>query len=146
MDNPPEDPQPESSSRHGRRRRLNLLPLLGRRWFQFLAALVTGFAIGLIYGWVLNPAEYRDTSLDTLHADYRTDYVLMAAETYSASGDVRSAVDDLDELASDAPLDLVLQALEHAATLGYSQADIACLQNLATALQAWNSPTEGAQP
>jgi len=144
MNDSQEDHTLEKRPRRERRQRLNLVPLFRKRWFQFSAALVTGFSLGLLYGWVINPVAYRDTALDTLHADYRTDYVLMTAEAYALSGDVETAVRQLSALGSEPAAGLVLGSLGYAESLGYSQADLASLQNLAAALQAWN-PAQGSE-
>jgi hypothetical protein len=37
-------------------------------------------ARGLLYGWMVNPVRYVNTTPDTLRADYQLDYVLMVAE------------------------------------------------------------------
>jgi hypothetical protein len=49
------------------------------RWTRFLIAIAVGLALGLLYGWVLSPVKYVDTTPNTLRADYQTDYVLMVA-------------------------------------------------------------------
>ena len=45
------------------------------RWTLPLLALLIGIALGLVYGWIISPVEYVDTTPDTLRADYRADYV-----------------------------------------------------------------------
>ena len=52
--------------------------------YLFLSAL--GIGLGLLYGWVIDPADFFDLTPDTLRADYKADYVLMTAEAYRATG------------------------------------------------------------
>ena len=47
------------------------------RWILFIFAILVGAGLGLLYGWVINPVDYVDTTPDTLRIDYKTDYVLM---------------------------------------------------------------------
>jgi hypothetical protein len=51
------------------------------RWIKFLIAIGLGVAIGLFYSWTINPVQVVDSTPDTLRLDYRSDYVLMVAET-----------------------------------------------------------------
>lgn len=109
------------------------------RWVKFFLAITAGIVIGLVYGWVISPVEYRDTTPATLRFDYRTDYVLMVAEIYKSSRDADQAIHQLAQLGSDPPVDYAIQSLAYAAQMGYSSADLVLIQNLATAIQTWNS-------
>ena len=53
---------------------------------NLLAGLALGLALGLFYTWVISPVQYTDTAPDSLRADYKNDYVLMAARSYAADG------------------------------------------------------------
>ncbi len=107
-----------------------------RRWaFPLIAGLV-GIAAGLVYGWVINPVKFVDTTPASLRADYRTDYVLMVAEAFHADQDVGLASRRLAIFGSESPADLALAALQEAQQAGYSQPDVALLQELTRALQA----------
>lgn len=57
------------------------------RWLFIVAALIAGIALGLAYGWVIDPVDFFDLTPDTLRADYKADYVLMVAEAYRANRD-----------------------------------------------------------
>jgi hypothetical protein len=61
------------------------------RWFFFLVAIAFGVVLGLLYGWVLSPVEFVDTTPDTLGRYYKSDYVLMVAEAYKAERDLGTA-------------------------------------------------------
>ena len=107
------------------------------RWTLPLLALLIGIALGLVYGWVISPVEYVDTTPDTLRADYRADYVLMVAEAYQAEQNPDLAVRRLAVLGSQPPGEITSQALDDARQIGYSEADLALMQKLTTVMQAW---------
>lgn len=117
-----------------------------RRWFWFFVAILFGVAVGLFYGWVINPVEYVDTTPVTLRNDYQTDYVLMVAEVYHADGDIEQAARRLAVLGDQPPLDIVRQALLFAEQAPYADSDKALLNELGSALQVWNPQQGGNQP
>jgi hypothetical protein len=107
------------------------------RWRNILLGLFLGLTAGLAYGWVISPVEYIDTTLDTLRADYRTDYVLMAAEAFQVEQDLALAARRLAALGSEQPGEIAIQALAFAQQSGYPEEDLALIQELAMALQTW---------
>ena len=106
------------------------------RWFLFLLAIITGLGIGLAYGWFVNPVEYADTTLNRLQVDYRTDYALMIAESFSYDGDLTRAILRLQNLGNQAPIELISQAVVFGEQTGYTATDIRHLRALLTALEA----------
>ena len=108
------------------------------RWLRFLTAIIVGIGLGLIYGWLINPVEYVDTSPDTLRIDYKTDYVLMVAESFQKEGDLALVTYRLALLGDTPPFEMVNQAILFAQKAGYTDADIALMQTLMSALQAIN--------
>ncbi len=116
------------------------------RWVRFFLAILVGTAVGLFYGWVINPVRYVDTTPDTLRIDYKSDYVLMVAEAYSAEGDLALAARRLALLGATHPAEITRQALLFAESQGYTDADVALMRNLYQALQAWNPPPETRTP
>ena len=108
------------------------------RYILFLLTLLAGLGAGLFYGWVLSPVEFVDTSPDTLRQDYKTDYVLMAAEAYSVEGDVALAARRLALLGDETPFISAQQALTFAVQVGYAPSDLALLRELVDALETWN--------
>lgn len=107
---------------------------------RFLLGLAIGLAVGMIYGWIIRPVEYVNTSPDTLRVDYRADYVLMAAEAYAGDGDLTLAQVRLAALGPRAAEAMVLEAIEYGIEHGFSQADLERLNRLAIALRS-SSPT-----
>ncbi|MEW6093930.1 MAG: hypothetical protein AB1531_08205 [Chloroflexota bacterium] len=107
------------------------------RWIRFLLVLLLGLAAGLIYGWLVSPLEYVNTTPDILSADYRADYVLMTAEIYASSADLGPAMRALSLLSPQPPAVTAAEALAYAQATGYAPADITLLQNLTIALQVY---------
>lgn len=108
------------------------------RWIRFLIAVLLGGALGLLYGWVVNPVKYVDTTPDSLRADYQTDYVLMVAESYHANGDLALAARRLALLGDAPPDELVQRAMVYGAQHEYASSDLDLLSQLASDLQTWN--------
>jgi hypothetical protein len=107
-----------------------------KRFLFFLLSIAVGAALGIFYGWVINPPPSNELTLDTLFYDYKTDYVLMTAEVYRADSNLGAAVKRLTLLEEKSPDVIVATALLNARTLEYSVADMQTLAYLAQALQA----------
>jgi hypothetical protein len=108
------------------------------RWLFIFIALAVGTGLGLAYGWFVDPVEYFDLTPDTLRADYRTDYVLMVAEAYRAEQDPGLAARRLAILDSASPSSIASEGLAYARANGFADSDIALIQELVTAMQAWS--------
>ena len=107
------------------------------RWFPILIAAILGLALGLFYGWVINPIQYTDITPEALRVDYRTDYVLMVAEAYHAEQNPALAARRLAVLGSKPPSTLTEEAYNFAQQSAYAPEDLALIQELDVALQAW---------
>ncbi len=112
------------------------------RWTKFLLVVVVGAAAGLFYGWVVNPVEYVEISPQSLRVDYRSDFVLMVAETYQVDHDLGLAVRRLSLLGNSAPADIVANAMDYGLQYGYAAQDLSLLQSLAQGLLTWNPNLE----
>ena len=108
------------------------------RWIFFVIALIAGIVIGLAYGWILNPVDFFDLTPDTLRADYKADYVLMTAEAYRVEQDSGLAARRLAIFGTQSPPAIAAEGLDYARSNGFSDSDIALMQELVTALQAWS--------
>jgi len=115
------------------------------RGLKFFIAIAIGLAAGLVYGWVVSPVQYTNTSPDTLRVDYRTDYILMTAEVFSADHDVDAAARRLAKLGSTQPVQIATLGLQYALQNGYPPADLSVLRDLVDALQTWQ-PAGGNSP
>jgi hypothetical protein len=92
--------------------------------------------LGLWYGWVIDPVEYRDTDVSHLAAVYRAEYILMVSQAYALDGDLSAARARLALLASPDPALTVADVAEAAIAQGASELDIRSLARLAKALGA----------
>ncbi|MBS1250551.1 MAG: hypothetical protein MAG431_02145 [Chloroflexi bacterium] len=104
------------------------------RWTRFFIVLIVGVGLGLLYGWVINPVEYVNTTIDSLREDYKADYVLMVAEVYHANQNLEWALNRLALLGYETPQDGLEAALTFAAQAGYSSSDLDLLKELNAAL------------
>jgi hypothetical protein len=126
------------------------------RWILFFITVALGLGAGLYYGWRIDPVEYVDTTPETLRDDYKTDYVLMVAETYQVEKNLDLAVQRLAALGSQEPGEqrpgqqwpgeIVAAALQYAATIKppYAEADLALMRRLSEDLKPLD-PAEEAQ-
>lgn len=99
-----------------------------------LIILTLGAGLGLIYGWVLDPVEYVNTSPETLRIDYRTDIVLMVSEIYSHDSSIQDALDRLSWVDDRNSARSVNECVNYAEQMNFSGQDISQLQNLYTAI------------
>jgi hypothetical protein len=108
------------------------------RWVFIILALVAGIALGLAYGWYVDPVDFFDLTPDTLNADYKADFVLMTAEAYRLEQDPGLAARRLAIFGTQSPSAIASDSLEYARAQGFTDEDIALMQELVTALQAWS--------
>jgi hypothetical protein len=106
-------------------------------WIKIVIAASIGIALGLIYGWVINPIEYTDITPNILREDYRADYALMVAEAHQNEQNAETAAQRLAIFGSDSPALIVTSALDYAAKNNFTQNEIDLLQNLLTAMQTY---------
>ena len=107
------------------------------RWIPIFIAALLGLALGLVYGWRIDPVQYTDITPDVLRIDYRTDYVLMVAEAYRAEGDPALAAQRLAVFGSQPPALIAGEAYDYARQSSYPAEDLTLIQELTVALQAW---------
>jgi len=102
-------------------------------WY-LLTGLLLGIGLGLLYAWVVSPAEFVDTPPFSLREDYKDRYRAAIAAAYVASGDVQRAQARLSLLEDDDPsLALVAQAQRYLAN-GQDLLDAQAMADLASAL------------
>jgi outer membrane PBP1 activator LpoA protein len=117
------------------------------RYIWFSLSILFGLLIGLISGSRLIPIPYENLSFNSLRADYKTDYVLMAAEVYHGDHNIQQAQNLLRQLGPEAPIYQVQQAIVKGRDFNYSQQDMEWLIQLLQGLQtASQSPAEGKAP
>ncbi|MBT3338621.1 MAG: hypothetical protein HN855_14110 [Anaerolineae bacterium] len=55
-------------------------------------AIVVGFALGLSWGWIIQPVEFVDATPDVLRADYQQDYLRMTVDSLLVNSDTTLAL------------------------------------------------------
>ncbi len=108
------------------------------RWTRFFIVLIVGIGLGLLYGWVVNPVEYVNTTIDSLREDYKTDYVLMVAEVYHTNQDLEWAMNRLALLGDETSQASLEAALDFAVQAEYASSDLNLLKDLNAALGGRN--------
>lgn len=63
-----------------------------------LLGVIIGVALGVFYGWVISPVSYTDTVPSALRADYKDQYLILIAASYTVDGDLNRAQARLAEL------------------------------------------------
>jgi hypothetical protein len=104
------------------------------RWTLFFLVILLGLGLGLVYGWVINPISFQDTTFNSLRIDYKTDYTLMVAEVYHQDNDLEWALNRLTLLEDPTPLDSVDNALRFASQEDYTLPDMFLLRDLHNAI------------
>ncbi|HEX2995606.1 MAG TPA: hypothetical protein VHP14_12320 [Anaerolineales bacterium] len=112
--------------------------MTSNRWLFIILALAVGIGIGLAYGWVIDPVDFFDLTPETLRADYKADYVLMTAEAYHVEQDAGMAARRLAIFGGQSPSAIAAEGLAYARANSFANADVALMQELVTALQAWS--------
>lgn len=105
-----------------------------RRLIYFSLAILAGLACGVIFGWVIYPVQYTQTSPQTLRIDYKTDVVLMIAELYHAEGDIALGLARLAYLGEVSPVDMMDEAIAYAEGNNYALDDVQFMRELASAV------------
>jgi hypothetical protein len=108
------------------------------RWTKFIIAILIGIALGFFYGWVIDPVDYVDTTPSSMRQDYQADYVLMVAEAYQAERDPAVAAARLAFLGAQDPIELLSRTYAFAADVGYTETDLAILDDLFDGIQEWS--------
>jgi hypothetical protein len=108
------------------------------RWTLFLVVIIVGLGLGLLYGWVVNPVSFQDTTLSNLRIDYKTDYALMVAEVYHQENDLEWALTRLTLLEDPSPMASVENALRFASEADYTLPDMFLLRDLHNAIEESN--------
>ena len=68
-----------------------------------ILGVILGLILGLIIGWGLWPVQWTDGTPEVLRADLQDDYLRMAVESYSRTGDINVAVRRWEDLGTAAP-------------------------------------------
>ncbi|NPV56953.1 MAG: hypothetical protein HPY76_09845 [Anaerolineae bacterium] len=103
-------------------------------WY-LLTGLVIGIVLGLVYGWLIDPVDYVDTSPDSLHPDFKNQYRSLIALAHQSSGDNGRAAARLALLGDDDPAAALAGQAQQLLAAGGSQLEAQALANLAADLR-----------
>ena len=105
------------------------------RVLLFILMIAVGAGAGLAYGWLLKPAAApQEADLSRLRADFKTDWVLMAAEQFAETQDPLLALDELAKVEPKNTYSLLVNAINYAQEVGYQPEDLAKMQALIEAI------------
>jgi len=107
---------------------------LSARRAASIIGLVVGLASGLVYTWVIAPAELINTYPALLRTDYRWDWVRLVALSYVADGDLERAHVRLDGLKQEDVTGAIQALIEEYAAAGHPADTLRRLTALAEAL------------
>ena len=113
---------------------------MGRK-VVFIAMILVGLGLGLLYGWVIQPAGQTENPFSALRQDYKSDYVLMVAEVYHKDGDLKLAIERLDQLEGGDALQTASTALVYARNAGYSINDLELISEMIQDMQTETPPS-----
>jgi hypothetical protein len=63
---------------------------------------ILGFGFGLLWGWVIQPVQWKDASPSLLHSVYQEDYLRMTIDSYGVNGDQTLAMKRWESLGTTA--------------------------------------------
>ena len=72
--------------------------------WEVIPVLAVGFALGLLYAWMIAPVRYINTVPNTLRADFKDQYRILIAASYSATHDLARAKSRLELLGDSNPI------------------------------------------
>jgi hypothetical protein len=112
-----------------------------RGYWYIVTGLLIGLGLGMLYSWVISPAEYIDTTPASLRSDFKNDYRYMIAAAYAADGDLNRARARLS-LLGDADIIQAIGAQAQQMLANEAPRDtVQILANLSEDLQAAPAPT-----
>jgi len=105
--------------------------------FPWLALflLIAGTGLGILYAWVIAPAPFKDTSPDTLRADFKDDLRSLIAAAYTSNSDLERARARLALLGDSDPLAVLNAQAQRMLADGDSFEEVQQVAQLAADLQ-----------
>lgn len=105
--------------------------------FPWLALflLIAGAGLGILYAWVIAPAPFKDTSPNTLRADFKDDLRSLIAAAYASNGDLERARARLALLGDSDPLAVLNAQAQRMLADGDSFEEVQQVAQLAADLQ-----------
>jgi len=111
---------------------------MNTRLILFILSIVVGVGMGILYGWMINPVEFSQIQPANLRSDFKTDYVLMVAESYHEDKDLALAGKWLKSIGKKSAFVVTQDAVKIAEDLGYSTEDVELMMDLSEDLVLWS--------
>lgn len=102
---------------------------------HLILALLAGLGLGLAYSWLISPVTYVDANPSILRADFKDQYRVVIAASYSSSHDLARARARLELLGDRDPVGELSAQAQRMVGTGESLENIRPLAQLATDLQ-----------
>ena len=83
---------------------MKILEYLKRPVIAAVLAGVGGILLGLIWGWVIQPVEWKNAPPSLLNVGYQEQYLRMAIDSFNVNGDTQLAIQRYQELGSAGPV------------------------------------------
>ena len=99
-----------------------------------LGGLAAGIGFGLIFGWVVWPVSYTNTTLTNLSTTHKENYIVLVAAAYAADLDLQKAEARLDSLEAPNAPQWVAELTGRYIAESRNETDIRSLVKLAHAL------------
>ena len=108
--------------------------------------ILLGVGLGLVYGLVISPVDFTNTTPADLRADYQEQYIIMSAASFHTTGDLSRAQSRLQALGISDPAESVTALAQRAAAQQRDEQVVTWLGKLAFALGVALDPvTPGAE-
>ena len=78
--------------------------------WEVIPVLAVGIGLGLLYAWMIAPVRYINTMPDTLRSDFKDQYRILIAASYSATHDLTRAKSRLELLGDAGPMSSIDRA------------------------------------
>ncbi len=103
--------------------------------FYIILALLVGLGLGLAYSWLISPVTYVDANPAILRADFKDQYRIVIAASYTASHDLARARARLELLSDTDPIGELSAQAQRMLGAGESFENVQPLAQLATDLK-----------
>jgi hypothetical protein len=99
-----------------------------------ILSLMAGVGLGLLFGWVVVPVKYVDTSIADLQVEYKEEFILLVGSAYVTDHDLGKAEARLAQLEAPNIKSWVSQLADRLISEGQDEADIQAIVELAHGL------------
>lgn len=103
--------------------------------WEWLAGLVAGIGLGVLYAWVISPVRYVNTSPNTLRSDFKDEYRSLIAASYASDHNLERAKSRLSLLGDPDPIQALTAQAQRMLASGQPFSTVQQVAMLATDLE-----------